>query len=298
MIARTGRATAARDPQRGRRRTRSALSLFCAAWLAAPWAQATFAPPPTVLYDDSNQPPLADQDWLRYVQLEGASPEAIAAGVRLDTYAAGGAVSGQAGLFSHQVFPYFPGWSYPYNPDWPALDPRIGFTLSFELAIEQETHGSPHRAGFSVILLGADRRGVEMGFWEDRIWVQDDAPGAMFTQAEGVAFDTTAREVLYSLTIAGMDYLLEADGAKLLRGRTRNYVPFSDILDPYETANLLFLGDDTNSAAARVRLGQVELRINDWIVVPVPAPPTWLLLAAALAAGAMTTRLRGRPRPL
>jgi hypothetical protein len=266
-----------------------------AAGLAAPCARATFAPPPTVLYDDRNQPPLADQDWLRYVRLEGATPQAIATGLRLDTYGTGGAVSGQAGLFSHQVFPYFPGWSYPYNPAWPGLDPRIGFTLGFELAIEQETHASPHRAGFSVILLGADRRGVELGFWEDRIWVQDDG-AAMFTQAEGVAFDTTAGEVLYSLSIAGMDYLLEADGTKLLRGRTRSYVPYSGALDPYETANLVFLGDDTNSAAARVRLGQVELRINDWIVVPVPAPPTWGLLAPALLAGAMASRRHKRDR--
>lgn len=54
--------------------------------------------------------------------------------------------------------------------------------MRFRLA--QETHNRPERAGFSVILLGADRRGIELGFWRDQVFAQADQP--LFTRGENV----------------------------------------------------------------------------------------------------------------
>lgn len=247
------------------------------------WAtgiHAEYALDPIVLYDDSHQPPLNQQGWLTHVSTMGTAPVPVAAGLALDSRPSGGGTSGQAGLFSHSIIPFFPNASQPVNPDFPDLDPWLGFTLSFELQIHDEDHISGNRAGFSVIVLGNDRRGVEMGFWEDRIWTQSDDP--LFTQAEGVGFNTTAGEILYALTISGLDYLLEADGIPILSGGTRDYTGFSGLIDPYQTPNLVFLGDDTSSAAASVTLGRVALQIDDRLVHPTPAPSSLTLLAPTL----------------
>ncbi|MFN0163253.1 MAG: hypothetical protein ACKVQQ_18660, partial [Burkholderiales bacterium] len=70
------------------------------------------------------------------------------------------------------------------NPLFPALDRNAGFTLSLGFRILEESHsGNPNRAGFSVILVGQDLKGVEIGFQNDRIFAQNDG-AALFTAGE------------------------------------------------------------------------------------------------------------------
>jgi hypothetical protein len=138
---------------------------------------------------------------------------------------------------------------------FPILDSSTGFQVDFTLQVERESHDSNHRSGMSVIVLDSAARGIEMSFWTNQIWVQnDDTTGSLFTQGEAVTFDTTASPVAYQITMVGEIYTLNANGQTILTGPLRDYSAFDRFPDPYETPNFLFLGDDSTSAEARVRL--------------------------------------------
>jgi hypothetical protein len=142
----------------------------------------------------------------------------------------------------------------------PALDRAAGYTLTVSLQLLAEAHASPDRAGFSITVLSSDRRGIELGLWVDTVWAQDDAAGGgLFTRAEGAPIDAGAEAVTYTLAVRGAGYALAANGQAVLSGRLRDYTPFVGPIDPYETPNLVFMGDNTTSARARVRLLGVEV---------------------------------------
>ncbi len=162
------------------------------------------------------------------------------------------------------------------TPDIPILDRTTGFTLTFTIQVENESHGNNDRAGFSLIVLSDDIKGIEMAFWEDEIWVQDDDlndPGDLFTHAEGVAYSTTTSLTTYSLAIFSNTYTLTVGSSTILTGRLRDYTNFSGPIDPYETPNFIFLGDDTTSAMGRTRLSFVAVTTADTS----PTPPDYLV---------------------
>lgn len=148
----------------------------------------------------------------------------------------------------------------------PQLERTAGYTVTLAVQLLTESHASDNRAGFSVIVLsdnhgGAEPAwGIELAFWDDEIWAQDDGTqgGALFTHAEGVAVDTLTPR-LYNLAIFSDTYTLWSDGSALLAGRLRDYGAFAGVPDPYETPNLIFLGDDTGSAAARFKINYVAV---------------------------------------
>jgi hypothetical protein len=143
---------------------------------------------------------------------------------------------------------------------FPILDRTIGFQVDFTIQVEDELHQNNNRAGFSIIVLSDDAMGVELAFWEDQIWVQnDDQTGGLFSHGEGVAFATNTRLIAYQLRIAGDSYTLLADTKPILTGPLRNYSLFEGFPDPYETPNFLFMGDDTTSAQARISLSFVSV---------------------------------------
>ena len=63
----------------------------------------------------------------------------------------------------------------------------------------------------------------------------------------------------YQLTIIDDAYTLIANTQSILTGPLRDYSDFDGFPDPYQTPNFLFLGDDTTSAQARVRLGYLAI---------------------------------------
>ncbi|MDY6950589.1 MAG: dockerin type I repeat-containing protein [Thermodesulfobacteriota bacterium] len=138
------------------------------------------------------------------------------------------------------------------HPLMPALDRAAGFTISFEVQILNEFHNNNDRAGFSVIVISHDLKGIELGFWEDEIWAQADAP--LFTHAEGGDFDTTKGLMVYRLSLLGDDYFLSADGLTLLSGQLQDYSSFGN---PYDIADFVFLGDDTSSASASIKVASI-----------------------------------------
>lgn len=146
------------------------------------------------------------------------------------------------------------GWSRVMAP---GLDRAQGFTLVFTAELPAETHNSTHRAGFSVILLAGDRQGIELGFWTDGIFAQSDAP--LFTHGEDASFPANEGLTAYALTVLGTNYVLRANGMPLLSGPVRDYTEFGGLISPYRIPNFVFLGDNTRSAGAAVRIGRIAL---------------------------------------
>ena len=159
-------------------------------------------------------------------------------------------------------------------PNSPTLDRKQGFSIGFSLRVIVEHHtdglagddnndGLADRAGFSVIAISNDLRGLEVSFWQDRIWVQNDdlvTPDSLFTQAESVEWDTATATTSYKLQMLGDRYRLLADDniLPILTGRIRDYRSFRGSIDPYEIENFLFFGDNTTRGESQVLLGSIH----------------------------------------
>ena len=227
-----------------------------------------------ILYDSSVSGQTPDDQNLYYLALFGPidATQSWAAGLTmLDTR---GDISESAGYYNYDTLLAQP-------PKVPlTLDQTgDGYTLRFFAQVVSENHSlSSNRAGFSVIALSGDMWGIELGFWDDSIWAQDDTPAA-FIRDESTLFDTTSSVVRYDLAIQNTGYTLYADGAPLLSGLLRSYatyVPNDLAHHVYHQANFVFLGDNTSSASAELLLGDVVV-----LDAAVPEPATLSLLGAA-----------------
>lgn len=149
------------------------------------------------------------------------------------------------------------------------LHRKAGFRLTFCVQVIAEDHaasdkngdGVGDRSGFSVIVLSAGCRGIELGFWTDQIWAQESGAaepplGTLFTRAESAPFDTTQLRA-YDLLVNGDTYRLFSGDTLILSGALRDYTAFEGPVNPYRTPNFIFLGDDTGSAQAIVNLAFV-----------------------------------------
>lgn len=222
-----------------------------------------------VLFDASLGTPPPDQGWAFLSQpflSHSVAEFNLPSGTRLDTT---NPITDRGGYFARDpIFAKFD------HPNAPTLDRTAGFSLVFHLQVFEESHaagmagddngdGIADRAGFSVIALSDDLYGLELSFWKDRIWIQnDDLNGEleMFTQAEAVAFDTASKSNAFELRVFGDAYQLfaEENMAPILSGRLRNYVNFSGAIDPYEIPNFLFFGDNTSRGEADVSISFIR----------------------------------------
>ena len=229
-----------------------------------------------MLYDAATGQLPESQPWLFYAQDAGTggtiSKSIVSGGTSLATNNAGRA-----------------GWSNTIpilnilkNASFPALNPGVGFALEWSMQVLSEGHASNDRAGTSVILLGSDNKGVELGFWADQVWAQSASPS--FTHGESVLYDTSSSAVRYRLEVQGPAYLLYANGSQILSGATRSYAAFGSA--PYTLSNYLFLGDNTTSAGATTQFGSMRL------VTPVPEPSTIILAALGIAVLGMSRKVR------
>ena len=190
-------------------------------------------------------------------------------GVHLNTTAVTSDMAGYFGIFG-------------VNPVVPVMDRSIGFTVTFDLKLVSESHGNANRAGLSVIALGSDKKGIELGFWANEIWAQADSP--IFIHGEGTAFDTTSVLLSYDLTISGNSYSLVQGATTLLTGAVRDYSAIG--IFPYTQQNFLFVGDDTTSASGSYDFAYMA-------VTAVPEPGTLSLVLGGfgvLAGGAWRKR--------
>ncbi len=217
----------------------------------------------TVLYDGSlgGTP---DNQGFTYAAFAASATQSYAAGVTtLNTMPT---IDDQAGYFGQ---------------DLPPLDQQEGYSVQFSIQIAEEFHEVRSRAGFSMTVLSSDLQGIELGFWTNQIWAQEGGVDSLFRRAEKVDFDTTAALTAYELHIAGGTYTLTADGSEILSGPLRDYTAFEGLLDPYETPNLLFFGDNTSRGQARVDIATIAIQTA----------------AAAMSTPAPTATLDSTPKP-
>lgn len=245
--------------------------LFTAALLVSP-ARAT------VMYDGSLATAPGSQGWLYVtVPLVGAlATESVSGGaVTLDSTPDG---NERAGYFN------------TVYPSTPVLDRATGFTVQFTMRLRSEEHQSADRAGFSLIALSNDKKGLELAFWMNEVWAQNDSNSgpayAYFTHGEGASLDANAGLIQYDLAVHGSTYWVLAGGAQILTGTVRDYTGYTGTLDPYETPNFLFFGDDTGSASARTEISRFEV-----LNYATPEPASLLLLAVG-ALGLFRRRAR------
>jgi len=171
------------------------------------------------------------------------------------------------------------------------LDATLGYSLEFTAEILAESHsGNPVRAGFSVIMVGADpTASIEIGFQDGRVFAQNDAPLFGDPPAEAnPGFNPVGMGFVdYNLAILGDSYTLLANGAAVLGGDLRDYTEFDLPLSPYTSPGAIFLGDNTSSAKANVNLSRVALVTPSEVPLPATA---WLFGSALLGLGVVKRR--------
>lgn len=280
------------------------------------------------LYDGSLSGTPDSQGWLEFttapasvtigpitVNLPQATQTQISGGTRLNTAVTNTLITDPndiAGGYSNyeSCIEIFPGTCTPnlINSSFPTLDRNGGYSISLDLKINSENHESNNQAGFSIIAISSDLRGIELGFWEDEIWAQhDDETGSLFTRAEGTAIATTDLSS-YELHIEGDSYQLLQNNSLILSGSLRDYSAFDHTAgislgavnltlpyDPYETPNLLALGDKTtqgsvNSDLRKVAVTTAEATNNPTAGAPFEFSPTNGVLIMAI--GALINMLR------
>ncbi|MEG5137206.1 MULTISPECIES: choice-of-anchor Y domain-containing protein [unclassified Microcoleus] len=206
----------------------------------------------------------SSQNWLSLTNLNPASPTVLAS----EIFSGNG-----ANLNSTDANSIYAGYTVnPLNSSFTTLDRNSGFSLSFDLQIISESRTNQNRAGFSIVAVTSDRKAIEIGFQQlsatsGNIFAQGDNitpnPGGqtngLFVAAENVAYNTNLA-TNYTLKILGDNYFISDSNNVILTGPLRDYAAFTGAIDPYETPNFLFLGDDTTSAQANINLTRVSLQ--------------------------------------
>jgi Domain of unknown function (DUF4347)/Bacterial Ig domain/RTX calcium-binding nonapeptide repeat (4 copies) len=217
------------------------------------------------LYTDRLGTLPASQNWLSFTNLSGASQSLSANGTNLNTTANNSIYAGYSNYTASTLV----------NSNFPTLNRTSGYSLSFNMGLVAESRTNSDRAGFSVIAISSDgTRGIELGFQQlsatsGNIFAQGDGitanPGgqtnSLFKAAENVSFNTNLA-TNYTLSVQGDSYHLFANGTDILTGPLRDYTRFTYSIDPYETPNFIFLGDDTTSASGTFNLKQVVLQTD------------------------------------
>ncbi|MGR8948036.1 MAG: choice-of-anchor Y domain-containing protein [Gammaproteobacteria bacterium] len=244
-----------------------------------------------VLYDGSLGTLPSAQSWLGLGSGSFPAPIHNGQGASVDTT---GDADAQFGYFTED--PIFGGSQHPLMP---TLSRHDGFEVSFSLQILAENHaprddngdGKLDRAGYSVIVISEDLSGLELGFFENKVWAYEDGqtnPGDLFTQAENALFDTTEM-IDYRLSGDTGGYSLFANDVNILNGDWRQYSASSFF--PYDNPSSLFFGDDTTSASSSVLLTDISVQVGPFPEpTPVPIPPA----AAMLLAGSIILRAASR----
>lgn len=230
-----------------------------------------------ILYDGALGT-LPDQQGFTYLNLPVGSvtPQVAGGATTLDSFTPG--MGPQAGYLR-------------FSPI--ALDRNAGYRLTFSVEITQAAQSNPERAGFSVIAIGNDvaagvPSSIEIGFQDNRVFSQNDAPLFGNPAAEESSFDAVGVGFVdYELSVFGSGYELRAGGTPILSGSLKDYTAFAGFPDPYESANFLFFGDNSTSASANVRFRSASIT-----AIPEPSSAALVMLAGLFSMG---RRVRNRP---
>lgn len=204
---------------------------------------------PVVLYDGTQTP--AQQQWLYLSTSRSAVVTPTVSGSLLNTSSDNRI---QAGYFKESPIP---------------LNRTNGYTVKFKVRVYSQSSASNDRAGFTMIVNsnspeGTQPFGIQLGFWKNSIW----AYNVGFTRGEETgSFVTGYPWRSYTLAVQGDQYQLFTNGLPqpILQGSLRQYTGFTPppgFPSPYTRPNLIFIGDDTKSASAKVTIGRIEVDAN------------------------------------
>jgi hypothetical protein len=229
--------------------------------------------------------------WLTSGSLIGGGTQTSLgiSGTNLNTTLGNGILAGYSNRRANFLTnPVTPGASV--KEPFPSLNRTTGYTLKFTVAILSESSDSPDRAGFSVLVLSSDAQGIEIGFQDNREVGTVFAQNLNFTQGESETtvslLDTLRASTEYDLAILGNDYTLSANNTQILTGKLRDYDD-ADFLNPYQTPDFIFLGDNTSQAQASINLGNVSLTTT-----PVPFEFSPALGLVAIGAWAIAKKIK------
>ncbi|MEG4534194.1 DUF4347 domain-containing protein, partial [Microcoleus sp. D2_18a_D3] len=199
--------------------------------------------------------------------------------------------TGYAGYSNYKYTPTpAPGTFNLVNPSFPALNLTDGYSVSFRVAVNVENSNSDNRAGFSIIAISSDaQNGIELGFTNRNlapnggIFAQTGGTptsAPTFTRGESAPFNIS-ETTDYKLVVQGSTYSLFAGATALLTNQPlQNYTAFNPATSqpalpftPYNKANFLFFGDDTDQASSTFTLGPIS--VNNF---PVANPDTYTVL--------------------
>jgi hypothetical protein len=223
-----------------------------------------------VLFDGGLGTTPSAQGWPFFADPVGSHSVTQTAGAGFTTLNTVGPITDRGGYFSRD-----PVLGIFVHPNMPVLNRQAGYSINFSLRMAAETHvtgpggddngdGLADRAGFSVITIASDQRGLEVSFWEDSIWVQNDdagGPSQLFTQAENAPLNTTSAMRDYRLEILNDRYRIAAAPGirRPLAGRVRDYRNFGGNPDPYEIPSFLFFGDNTTRGESISQLARMAV---------------------------------------
>jgi hypothetical protein len=210
---------------------------------------------------------VSDQGFLAFVAPFSGATQSAASGKT--TLVSTGA--GLGGYFSHVGAPGLGVPVTPVNPNWlsqNAMNATDGYTVRFDLEITQESHNADNqRAGFVVTLISTNLKGIELGFWTNRVFAYEGGnTPALFTPAEFTSRDNTAL-TRFDCSVRGNSYALYANAdftAPILTGTLRDYTAFDATaaglpFNPYTTPNFMFMGDDTSRAQSTTQIALLSV---------------------------------------
>ncbi len=244
--------------------------MFFAALGAVFTASAAGAAPIT-LYDAAAGSLPSAQGWA-FIDPSGQSSQSVAGGVYSFDSTAANSISAGASRLDQ------------------SLDTQAGFTLTLEdFQVISQTSGSTNRAGFSLLFIGSNpSEGLELAFWEDRVWIYDYSTATDFTQGIGYSADLTSDPADYALTVANGGFTLTIDNAvQALTGSLVDYSPAASPGSPnwslprlvYGTPNFLFFGDNTSQSQSAVQFSALTF---ESLPIPVVGAAALLPLGGAL----------------
>lgn len=225
------------------------------------------------LYDGSLGGTPTSQGWLSFTST-GGTQTTIGSQTNLNTLANSSFFAGYSnynGSLSNTPSVITP--TSLVNASFPTLNRTSGYTVSFTVQLLSQFNDSPNRAGFSVIALSSDKKGIEIGLRNSDIFSQNVGFTVGEVNNSAQITNLLASLTTYNLEILGDTYTLKAGTNILLNGLLRDYsnaIGFGT--DVYRTNNFLFFGDDTHSAQANVNIKSLSVNTDQDVPPQTPVP--------------------------
>jgi hypothetical protein len=242
----------------------------------------------TVLYDGNSGVTPDNSPYFNFRTIGGSSQTASGGVTTLNTF-------DPNPLLSESTFAGYGNRSNAGTLLTPTLDNNAGYTLSFKIKINSQTNtgaNGPNRAGFSVLVLGSDKQGVEIGFRSSDIFAQNNTFSAIDPlQQKSNISDILGTPTTYDLKVTSSGYTLTIGGDpnQSFSGLLKDYTTAATtpLTQVYNTANVIFFGDNTTSAGASVDIQNITLNTN---AAAVPEPSSLLGVGLAIGFGATLKR--------